>query len=109
MKVKAFKACRVEYGSVKEPELCGFYFVCPGCGWKHHVYTEWPNRRGAKWTFNGNPNAPTFSPSIMYEYGEGGANNVCHSLVTEGRIQFLGDCTHALKNQTVTLPDMPSE
>jgi hypothetical protein len=29
---------------------------------------------------------------------------VCHSFVTDGRIQFLGDCTHALANQTFDLP-----
>jgi len=29
----------------------------------------------------------------------------CHSFVTDGRIQFLADCTHALANQTVDLPD----
>lgn len=34
---------------------------------------------------------------------------VCHSFVTEGRIQFLGDCTHALANQTVDLPDWTEE
>jgi hypothetical protein len=33
--------------------------------------------------------------------------SVCHSFVTDGRIQFLGDCTHALANQTVELPDLP--
>ena len=26
--------------------------------------------------------------------------------VTDGKIQFLGDCTHALAGQTVDLPDM---
>lgn len=29
----------------------------------------------------------------------------CHSFVTDGRIQFLGDCTHSLAGQTVDLPD----
>ena len=31
----------------------------------------------------------------------------CHTFVTDGRIQFLGDCTHALAGQTVDLPDWP--
>jgi hypothetical protein len=31
--------------------------------------------------------------------------SVCHSFVTDGRIQFLGDCTHALAGQTVDLPE----
>lgn len=33
---------------------------------------------------------------------------VCHSFVTDGRIQFLGDCTHALTGQTVDLPEIPA-
>jgi len=31
----------------------------------------------------------------------------CHSFVRDGRIEFLSDCTHALKGQTVDLPDLP--
>ena len=31
---------------------------------------------------------------------------VCHSFVREGKIEFLGDCTHALKGQTVDLNDV---
>jgi hypothetical protein len=27
--------------------------------------------------------------------------------VRAGQIEFLGDCTHALKGQTVALPDWP--
>jgi hypothetical protein len=29
----------------------------------------------------------------------------CHSLVTDGNIQFLDDCTHELKGKTVPLED----
>ena len=32
--------------------------------------------------------------------------NRCHSFVREGRIEFLGDCTHAMVGQTVDLPDI---
>jgi hypothetical protein len=31
--------------------------------------------------------------------------SICHSFVTDGRIQFLNDCTHSLAGQTVDLPD----
>lgn len=31
---------------------------------------------------------------------------VCHSYVTNGRIQYLGDCTHELAGQTVDLPEL---
>jgi hypothetical protein len=30
---------------------------------------------------------------------------ICHSFITDGRIQFLGDCTHRLAGQTVPIPD----
>lgn len=28
---------------------------------------------------------------------------------TDGMVQFLGDCSHALAGQTLPLPDMPPE
>jgi len=31
-------------------------------------------------------------------------STVCYSYITDGRIQFLSDCTHELANQTVDLP-----
>ena len=34
-------------------------------------------------------------------------DDVCHSFVTDGRIQFLGDCTHKLAGQTVNIPEWP--
>lgn len=37
-----------------------------------------------------------------------GRDMVCHSFVTDGRIQFLDDCTHALRGQTVDLPEIPN-
>ena len=29
----------------------------------------------------------------------------CHSFITDGRIQYLGDCTHPLAGQTLDLPN----
>jgi hypothetical protein len=31
---------------------------------------------------------------------------LCHTFVTDGQIQYLGDCTHALAGQTVDLQEM---
>lgn len=108
-------------------------FHCPGCGEAHQVGVEAPAT--VKWGFNGNGDAPTFTPSILVRSVriDGGdaeieriidsyklpeereamladkrINVVCHSFVTDGRIQFLGDCTHALAGQTVDLPDFPA-
>jgi hypothetical protein len=49
---------------------------------------------------------PTFEPSILISIGNGpdAPRLVCHSFVREGKIQFLGDCTHELAGQTVPLP-----
>ncbi len=89
--------------------LIGFH--CPGCGYGHPFEIEAPN--GAGWTWNGSLERPTFQPSLLV-YGGGSTPEFplresetprCHSFVTDGRIQFLADCTHALAGQTVDLPD----
>lgn len=94
-------------------------FWCPGCDGAHAVGVgEGP---GPRWGYNGNPERPTFTPSILVRgtvpltdqqhasWMAGGSlpepvPSICHSFVTDGRIQFLGDCTHALAGQTVDLP-----
>lgn len=93
-------------------------FKCPGCCQMHHVTVY--GSRG--WTFNGDGDRPTFSPSVLVKgtvpitddehatIMAGGTIEpkpvVCHSFVTDGRIRFLDDCTHALSGQTIDLPDL---
>jgi len=90
-------------------------FRCPGCGWVHSLPVgDGPHPR---WSYNGDAEKPTFRPSILATHWEPSdlpeefddtskdVKHVCHSFVTDGRIQFLGDCTHALAGQTVDLPD----
>ncbi len=90
----------------------GWRFRCPGCKRNHGVTTGW--------TFNGDVERPTFSPSVLVQgvdditddeharimAGENVAARpyVCHSFVTDGRIQYLGDCTHAMAGTTQDLP-----
>ncbi len=84
-------------------------FWCPGCDGAHQVGVG--QGPGPRWGYNGNPDRPTFTPSVLVTYNgpdagiDGAPPAVCHSFVTDGRIQFLGDCTHALAGQTVDLPD----
>ena len=101
-------------------------FWCPGCDEAHQVGVG--DGEGPRWGYNGNADAPTFTPSVLVRSGhfvpgqEGKSCwckynadhpdkpapfkcSVCHSFVTDGRIQFLGDCTHHLAGQTVDLPD----
>ena len=98
-------------------------FRCPGCGMPHQVRVD--PAFGPAWGFNGNGDAPTFTPSVLVRGTATITDDhhaiimagrrveptpfVCHSFVTDGRIQFLGDCTHALAGQTVDLPDWQVE
>jgi len=70
-------------------------FHCPGCGYGHHIDVR-------RWTWNGSHDRPTFMPSILVNQHDPASR--CHSYVKDGQIQFLSDCHHALKGQTVALP-----
>lgn len=106
-------------------DFYGIRFDCPGCddakvlpvnwlpdGKQESQYVKsWPH-----WGFNGDMELPTFTPSVLSQ-GPGALQSdglrhpdrVCHSFVTDGRIQFLGDCTHALAGQTVDLPPVEKD
>lgn len=96
----------------------GYTYWCQGCGEPHAV--------NSGWTFDGNLEAPTFSPSVLVtgvqtvkdERGEWTGEwvrgpdgkalpMVCHTFIKGGMVQFLGDCTHGLADQTLPLPDLP--
>lgn len=87
------------------------WIMCPACK-GHHAFAVRNSRfeNGASWSFNEDLDKPTFSPSMLVRYEftpeSGKQTIVCHSFVTNGMIQFLGDCTHELTNQTVELPDI---
>lgn len=91
-------------------------YWCPGCKTGHEIAVENANYSGARWSFDGNFTSPTFSPSINYRvntpdmqgYQSHLKSSICHHFVRDGKIQFLGDCTHELRGQTVDLPDIPS-
>lgn len=84
------------------------------------------NAERPRWGFNGDLDRPTFTPSVLTRWSpweppvnadnleafkaapwpQRQVEHVCHSFVTDGRIQFLNDCTHALAGQTVDLPEI---
>ncbi|MEL7600579.1 MAG: DUF6527 family protein [Proteiniphilum sp.] len=94
-------------------KLSHLIFHCPGCNEIHIV--------DSRWTFNENVNAPTVSPSVLvrYRHPKGHSNEnpapvdysgeyveeVCHSFIRDGKIQFLSDCTHELKGKTIEIPN----
>ncbi len=56
------------------------------------------------WAWNGDTERPTFTPSLLTQVGSG---RVCHSFVTDGVWNYLGDCTHAMAGQAVPMVDLP--
>lgn len=88
--------------------VTGWVIHCPACGHGHKFDApEHPNKiTGASWSFNGDLERPTFSPSMLIRDRVDGVDRyVCHSFVRDGRIEFLGDCTHDLAGQTVELTE----
>ena len=109
-----------------------FIFHCPGCKFGHGIWITTTNEKtGARWTWNGSKDKPTFGPSILvtgtemtaagwadYEAWraagfpdrQGKAFDSkewrCHSHVIDGRIHFCPDCTHALAGQIVDMLDV---
>lgn len=112
---------------------------CPGCKSSHVFTTGFESEQAKAdyiksresmgpghqpcpvWGFDGNLDLPTFTPSMLATWGGWDEKNskgevirhipksCCHSFVTNGRIQFLGDCTHDMANQTVDLPEWPED
>jgi hypothetical protein len=78
------------------------------------------------WTFNGNVEKPTFTPSFKHsgiktvqvdgkwtgEWHRDAQGKpldfVCHYILTDGVLHFCGDCSHAMAGQQVPLPELPS-
>jgi hypothetical protein len=51
---------------------------------------------------------PTFTPSMRISWGRRDEpEHVCHYFITEGKIEYCGDCTHHMKGQTLPLTPPP--
>lgn len=85
-----------------ENDVFEFQWFCPGCDHAHGITTK-------IWTFNGDFDKPTIRNSFLCYGVKHPDGRVlvprCHCWITDGRVEFLEDCDHALKLQTVDLPD----
>lgn len=59
------------------------------------------------WGWNGDAERPTFTPSLLTRFNMAGREQVCHSFVTNGVWNYLGDCTHDKAGQSVPVVDLP--
>lgn len=87
-------------------ELVGYSFWCPACKDRHrYMIKKMPGRDTPTWEFDGNMEAPTFSPSLLYKGGPSGV--YCHLFVKAGVIEYCPDCPHALAGQKVPMVPVP--
>ncbi len=104
-----------------------YMFYCPGCQSLHSMTVNgFVNSCGASWTFNGDVERPTFSPSLKVTWDEYGNNpnykdgmdeklkyiiiksHNCHSFINNGMMSFCGDSTHKHANKTLEIPAFKS-
>ncbi len=80
---------------------------CPACE-ATHIITD-------SWTFDGDVDKPTFSPSVKVTYNGPDAGQkredaerapyaCCHYFIKAGIIDYCGDSTHPLAGKKVPLP-----
>ena len=77
-----------------------YIFKCAGCKCLHVVNVN--KNTPVHWGFNGDVNKPTFTPSLLVNQSH--PESRCHSFIRDGKIQYLNDCYHELKGQTVDIP-----
>lgn len=117
MKLKPWSAVGENYG---------FTFYCPGCGEPHSINQTWQVSEDRE--------RPTVAPSILVTTGHFSPRfqktgkcwctynkdrpadeqskyrcNRCHLFITDGKLIYLGDCSHELAGKTIDMPDMPKE
>lgn len=70
-------------------------FWCPGCK-SYHSFEV------GRWTFNGNFESPTFSPSLLITIPSD-PNYRCHLFVRDGKIKYCSDSNHEFAGQTINM------
>lgn len=111
---------------LRNTEGGGLGYWCQGCDMLHQVWVG--SGSGPRWGWSGDVVKPTFTPSVLVQWDQWEppattidirdkirsgeivqtkVHKVCHTFITDGQVQFLGDCTHHLAGQTHPLPDLP--
>ena len=76
-------------------------FYCPACKCVHPFDLD-------RWTFNGDVERPTFSPSLRV-LNPTDTTTTCHLFVRDGRIEYCGDCPHEMAGKTVDMVDWDTD
>lgn len=88
---------------IRVDELGNATFFCPACKSVHLI--QFAPHAPPTWEWNGNKERPTITPSVRarWTFGPERAEKCCHFFVTDGKIVYCNDCTHALNGQTVPM------
>ncbi len=114
---------KVEKYTMEKEGKEGYSFWCPGCKGYHGMIVKGDSKKGPVWGWNGSLDKPTFKPSLLvrsvscpdnpeknkdgsYVLESDGRIKVakdirCHSYINDGKIQFLGDCSHDIKGHSL--------
>lgn len=94
-----------------------YFHWCPACEEMHQLPDSW--------SFDGNLEFPTFTPSFKHsgvktinvngewtgewERDENGkpVPFICHYVLTNGILNFCADCTHSMAGTSTPLPELP--
>ena len=107
------KIARREFKYDEQPGCVGYWVFCPACESSHRFLVEFPPDPAQVWTFDGNEESPTFSPSLLVEQRrwreseQRWIDNRCHSYLEAGVWRFLNDSTHAMAGQKVPMVEFP--
>jgi hypothetical protein len=97
-KIKVFNHIDSETG--KKRDHTQYLYFCMGCGYEHAFALK---SDGGNHEFNMDLDKPTVSPSLLNDWTPG---RKCHSFIKNGMIEYLNDCWHELRGQTVELPEL---
>lgn len=99
----------------------GYAHWCPGCKHAHTIYVTAPG--GYNWTFNGDIEKPTFTPSLRHFWPaqpnrtdpDGTVHPArpeetrCHYFITDGQIIFCDDSKKHDLRGSHPLPECPGD
>jgi len=86
------------------PEEATHLQLCLPCPCPNRILPITIGKKTPKtWEWNGDTEKPTISPSILTQYEH---DQVCHSCIRNGMVEFLYDCTHENAGKTLPLEDI---
>ena len=119
--IKIYQMAKIKRFTEKDGGYHGeLGFKCPGCKEVHLItdnLTDTEAIANGPWIFNGDFENPTIQPSVLtrnyLKNPKTGKHDIeinrCHSFITVGFIQFLSDCMHELRGQTIELPEITDD